>query len=51
MNAATADVRYSLSTDNFGKPTRSKASVVEHLWEADALLSGLVVTDRISNVL
>ena len=37
-------------TDNHGRPTRSKASVLEHLWEADALLSGLVVTDRVANV-
>lgn len=33
-------------TDNVGKPARHKMSVIESLWEADALLSGLVVTNR-----
>lgn len=30
-------------TDNFGQRTRSESSVVSELWEADALLTGLIV--------
>jgi VWFA-related protein len=30
-------------TDNYGLRTRSEKTVVRHLWEADALLSGLIV--------
>ncbi len=30
-------------TDNFGQRTRSETSVVRELWEADALLTGLIV--------
>lgn len=33
-------------TDNLGIPARRKSAVIECLWEADALLSGLVVTNR-----
>jgi VWFA-related protein len=37
-------------TDNVGKPTRRESSVVEDMWEADALLSGLVVSNRAANI-
>lgn len=35
-------------TDNFGRPARNKMEVIESLWEADALLSGLVVNNRVA---
>ncbi len=33
-------------TDNFGQRTQREASVVRDLWEADALLTGLIVQDN-----
>jgi hypothetical protein len=33
-------------TDNLGLPAHHKAQILESLWEADALLSGLVVPNR-----
>jgi hypothetical protein len=37
-------------TDNVGRPNRSETSVIENLWEADALLSGLVVRNIAANI-
>ncbi len=37
-------------TDNVGRPNRSEASVTANLWEADALLSGLVVRNLVANI-
>jgi secreted protein with Ig-like and vWFA domain len=36
-------------TDNIGIPGRSEASVVESLSKADAILSGLIVSNRLAN--
>jgi VWFA-related protein len=33
-------------TDNLGTRTRSEMSVIRNMWEADALLSGLVIPDH-----
>lgn len=33
-------------TDNFGQRTKKESTVVRELWEADALLSGLIVTSK-----
>lgn len=38
-------------TDDFGRPARNKTSIVENFWEADALLSGLVVTNHVAQFL
>jgi Ca-activated chloride channel family protein len=37
-------------TDNFGMPGRTETSVVESLSEADAILSGLIVSNRLANL-
>jgi VWFA-related protein len=37
-------------TDNFGMPGRSEASVIGRLSEADAILSGLIVSSRLANI-
>ena len=37
-------------TDNFGIPGRSETSVIESLSEADAILSGLIVSNRAANM-
>lgn len=37
-------------TDNLGRPNRSEASVAANLWEADALLSGLIVRNIAANI-
>lgn len=37
-------------TDNMGRPTRSERSAVENLWEANALLSGLIVSNHAANI-
>jgi len=37
-------------TDNLSLPNRSETSFVEDLWEADALLSGLIVRNIAANI-
>jgi VWFA-related protein len=37
-------------TDNIGRRTQSESSVVEDFWESDAILSGLLLKDRLEQV-
>jgi VWFA-related protein len=39
-----------VTTDNIGQPSFHKKSIIEKLWEADALLSGLVVPSWAANL-
>ncbi len=38
-------------TDDLGRPTRHKKAVIESLWEADALLSGVVLRNRLAELI
>src|SRR5262249_27257871 len=38
-------------TDNFGQKSRKESTVVRNLWEADALLSGLIIRGAASSAL
>jgi len=38
-------------TDDFGRPSHRKKSIIENLWGADALVSGLVVPNPVGRIL